>query len=310
MMTRAFLLALLPVIALAIYIDGQKYNPEVFEFTRASESSLVKVFPLVSKTLARDRQVRLYTKENLYEYVDGHAEFFITSGFKSLAVSGYQGNKEKTDDPPVVAEIYDMGSPEGALGVISKEAMGLNTFDGAWFIGYKSGNSVMFIKGPYYVKLNIFIKDGMKTLNALAKDISDNIGEIKTELPQFAKFPEAGGVKGSGGYVSGNYMGLDFMANVFTCKYKRDGKEFTAFLVAPENNKRFLSRMLSFYDETGVQVDSFLIDSAKVWEIQDKYEGVWSMARIGSEFIGVTGLEQNDDRLAFLKEIVAKGSEK
>ncbi|VAX16163.1 hypothetical protein MNBD_NITROSPINAE03-307 [hydrothermal vent metagenome] len=310
MITRAFLLALLPVIALAIYIDGQKYSPEVFEFTRASENSLAHFFPLASKTLARDRQIRLYTKENLYEYVDGHAEFFISSGFNSLAVSGYRDKKQKAGDPPVVAEIYDMGSTGGALGVISQEASGLDAFDGAWFIGYKSGKSVMFIKGPYYVRLNIFIKDGMKTLYLLAKDISDNIGEIKTELPQFTKFPEPGAVKGSGGYVSNNYMGLDFMTNVFTYKYKRGEKKFTAFLVTPENKKRFIERMLSFYDETGVQVDSFSIDSAKGWKIQDKYEGVWSMARVGSEFIGVTGLESDKDRLAFLKEVVAKGGEK
>lgn len=308
MITRAGLVALLPVIALAIYIDGQHYDPEVFDFDSASENPLTNFFPLTSGPLATVGQIRLYSKDNLYEYVNGHAEFFISSGFKSLAVAGYRGKKQKKGDPPVVAEIYDMRSPGGALGVISQEAKGLETFE-AGFLGYKSLKSVMFIKGPYYVKLNLF-SGGEKPLYALARDISDKLGEIETQLPQFAKFPKPGSVKGSEGFVSRNYLGLDFMVNVFTYEYKRKGEEFTAFLVAPENKERYIKEMLSFYDETGARVDSFSVDGANGWEIHDKYEGAWSMVRIGSEFIGVRGLEKSEERLAFLSEAVAKGRKK
>lgn len=304
MITRAALLALLPAIALAIYIDGQDYDPEVFDFARASHSSLNKFFPPASGPLAVGGQIRLYFKDNLYEYVNGHAEFFISSGFKSLAVAGYRDINIKDGDPPVVAEIYDMGSPEGALEVISQEAEGLKTFD-AGFLGYKSRESALFIKGSYYVKLSLF-SGGQKALLALADQISKSMGEIKTEFPQFAVFPEPDMVKGSEGYTSQDYMGLDFMANVFTHEYERNGERFTAFVAAPLNKERFIGRMLSFYDETEAQVDSFLVDGAKAWEIEDKYEGVWSMARIGSEFIGVRGLEKSEERLAFLKEAVAK----
>ncbi len=304
MKVRAGLLLLLPVIALAIYIEGQRYDPEIFDFSKTSGNALAKYFPSSSGNLTRKGPARVFTKENLYEYINGHAEFFISSGFNSLAVAGYGMKGEEADTPAYTVDIFDMGSPGGALGVISQEAKGLKTFEDG-FIGYKSRKSVMFIKGPYYVKLNLFSGD-RNALYALAKEISDGMGEIKTELPQFVMFPEPGAIKGSDGYVSRNYMGLDFMANVFTYQYKRSDKEFSAFLVVPKNKERFLERMLSFYDETGTRVDSFSVDGANGWEINDKYDGAWSMAQIGSEFIGVSGLAKSEERLAFLKEAVAK----
>lgn len=308
MITRAVLFALLPVVALAIYIDGQDYDPEVFEFDRASNIRLNKFFPLASGSLSKGGQVRVYSKDNLYEYVNGHAEFFISSGFKSLAVTGYRDINQKDGDPPVVSEIYDMGSPEGALGVISQEAKGLKSF-GVGFIGYKSRKSAIFVKGPYYVKLTLFSGD-RQALYALADEISKGMGDLKTELPQFAIFPESDAIKGSEGYVSRNYMGLDFMANVFTYQYKRDDNEFTAFLVSPNNNELYIKQMLSFYDTTEARVNSFSVDGADGWEINDKYEGVWSMVRIGSEFIGVNGLEDSQERLTFLKAAIARGAAK
>lgn len=308
MITKAVLFALLPAIALAIYIDGQDYDPEVFEFDRASNTRISKFFPLASGPLAIFGQVRLYSKDNLYEYVNGHAEFFISAGFKSLALVGYRDAKQKEGDPPIVAEIYEMGSPESALGVISQEAKGLKSFK-TGFIGYKSRKSVLFIKGPYYVKLNLFDGD-RRAMYQLASDISKSMGEIKTDLPQFARFPKSDAVKGSEGYASRNYMGLDFMVNVFTYDYERNGSQFTAFLVAPENRERYIKNMLSFYKGNDTQIDSFEIDGASGWEINDKYEGVWSIVGVGSEFIGVSGLENQEERLDFLKEAVGRGASK
>src|SRR5271169_3820288 len=104
---RLLLLGLLPLIAGILYFRGQKYDPALIDFKTASPQNVNE--PLVSpQTMQEPRTLPVnqavvhdiagfqnrgephhYTKENLYEHVDGHAEYFISAGFQGLTVTDY-----------------------------------------------------------------------------------------------------------------------------------------------------------------------------------------------------------------------------
>ncbi len=74
-LNRFVLLALLPLIVFLVYIEGQTYDPALIRFTSSDVSTGAEaaLFPREINGFSRSGVVRIYSKENLYEYVNGHA---------------------------------------------------------------------------------------------------------------------------------------------------------------------------------------------------------------------------------------------
>ncbi len=56
-----------------------------------------------------------YDKDNLYEYIDGGAELFLSYGFQEVFTRTYN----KPDQPDIVVDIFDMGTSYNAYGIFS-----------------------------------------------------------------------------------------------------------------------------------------------------------------------------------------------
>lgn len=303
MIARAGLLALLPVIALAVYLEGQSYDPDTLDFSKARETHAARLLPESAAGFTRNGPARVFTRDNLFEYVNGHAEFFISSGFKSLAVGEYGQGKAPGAPPVFAVDVYDMGSPANSFGVMTKEIGGARPVD-IGFMGYATGEAVAFIKGMYYVKIASFDKDA--DIGAFAKAVDQSMGDIPTRIARFDMFPEAGAAPRGRGFVRRDYMGLDFFSNVFEQKYERNGKSFTAFIATPDGGpEAFIAKAMSFYDDMGVPVDTFDVGGHPAWEIHDEYEGTWAMVKTGGDFAGVREIGDASERMAFLKELAA-----
>lgn len=308
MKIRAGLLILLPLFALAIYLEGQRYDPALLNFSKTPGTDLTAFLPASIGDLVRDGQVRLFTQENLFEHVNGHAEFFISQGFVALAVAGYKAKEAKAGMPAYLAEIYDMGTPENAFGVMSEESLEAEPED-IGFMGFRTDKTVMFIQGPYYAKIASF-SSGAESLT-IAAQLIRKMGDLKTVLPQFARFPENGALPEGRSFIRSDYMGLDFISNVFEQRYKRGEATFYAFLVEPQEGvQKFVADMLSFYEDLGTEVVPFEIGGARAWEIRDKYEGTWSLVMSGVSLIGAREMKDGEARNGFLTEVVEKGKKK
>lgn len=302
---RAGLLVLLPLFALAIYLEGQRYDPAMLDFSETPGTRLVAFLPASIGALVRDGPVRRFTQENLFEHVDGHAKFFLSAGFINAAVAGYRLEGDKPGMPAYSVDIYDMGTPENAFGVMSEEGLEAEP-ENIGFMGFRTDKTVMFIQGPYYVKITSF-GSGAESL-AIAARLSRNLGALKTSLAQFSRFPEEGAIPAGRSFIWSDYLGLDFLSNVFEQRYERRGRTFHAFLVEPkEGVERFVADMLSSYRDTGTEVVPFEVDGARAWEIRDRYEGRWSLVMSGAGLVGARGIEDGEARNGFLHEVVAKG---
>jgi len=88
-----------------------------------------------------------YKSRELFEYIDGAAELYLSYGFQNVTVRRF----EKAGQPPLTLELYKMDSSEDAYGVFSFERQ-----DEAIGIGQGSefgGGLLRFWKGKYFVSL-------------------------------------------------------------------------------------------------------------------------------------------------------------
>ncbi|MDY7032198.1 MAG: DUF6599 family protein, partial [Thermodesulfobacteriota bacterium] len=86
-----------------------------------------------------------YSPKNLFDYINGGAELYLSFGFKELYVARFHKDKA----PPFEVDLFDMGSSEDAFGVfrhdLEDEDVGIgqgSEYGGSW---------LRFWKGQYYV---------------------------------------------------------------------------------------------------------------------------------------------------------------
>lgn len=88
-----------------------------------------------------------FTPENLFDYINGGAELYLSYGFKSVLSRTYTN----ADRPEIIADIFDMGSSENAFGVFShsREIIDDTIGQGSQY----SHGLMLFWKDRYYVSI-------------------------------------------------------------------------------------------------------------------------------------------------------------
>jgi hypothetical protein len=88
-----------------------------------------------------------YNSKTLFDYIDGAAELYLAYGFQSLTVRRF----EKSGQPPIIVELYEMASSEDAYGVFSFERQDENVGIGQ---GSEFGGELLrFWKDKYFVSI-------------------------------------------------------------------------------------------------------------------------------------------------------------
>jgi hypothetical protein len=85
----------------------------------AGPAKMEKLLPIVSDWQLAE-EPKMYTPDNLYDYIDGNCELYFSYGFKSLVSASYKN--DKAPEQTVTVDIYDMGTSLGAFGVYSSQS--------------------------------------------------------------------------------------------------------------------------------------------------------------------------------------------
>jgi hypothetical protein len=190
-----------------------------------------------------------YEADNLWDYINGQADFFIDYGFVRVDTAEYRNDQESSS---VVLEVYQMGRPQEAFGIFAAER---TSEDRPLEIGggaYLGANLLSFWQGEHYVKLTTF-EEGPTTemlLTGLAKEISSRLpGEIR-ELVAFKLFPEDGRVEASERFIPKNFLGQPYLTNAFRVDYIHDGDQVQLFVVetgSPAEAQSYFNHLEDFY---------------------------------------------------------------
>jgi hypothetical protein len=120
-----------------------------------------------------------YNRDNLYDYIDGGAELYLSYGFIEMVNFTY----DRKDQPSLVVDIFDMGSSENAFGVFSYSR---ETIDSTYGQGsqYNPG-LLLFWKDRYYISIlaSPETSESRETVFRLASLIDNKIPK-RGPLPQ------------------------------------------------------------------------------------------------------------------------------
>lgn len=285
---RLLLLALLPLLAALLYWRGQHYDPALLDFKSAG-TTLSRFLPTEAENWRRAESVRLFGKENLYEYINGHAEYFLSAGFRSLAVAEY---RLPTDgkQPSAVVDLYDMGEPLNALGVLMDE-MGSGQPIQVGDMGFQANRGVGFIAGPYYVKLAAFA-DGLPLLTvalAVRQALQKSAGPSLERGALDGLFPNLGTVTTTR-FIKENYHGWSFLQRVVERGFQRsDGRVIQAFSVLGTlaQKRAWGEAFLIFFRQEGSVVTEIQVEGITILQIADRYEGDWILIPLERGWLGI-----------------------
>jgi len=168
--------------------------------------------------------------QNLYEYIDGAADFFVAYGFVLLEGTNYVSLSDVNDS--ITVDIYDMGEKLNAFGVFqSKRSKGAPSLD----IGtsaFGADGYLCFYKDKYLVEIFSFIKDEKRKSQDLnmARKVAEIIQGDTLPPVELSYFPEPEKIDGSERYIKGGILGHAFLDRGIICDYRIKDETVSAFL--------------------------------------------------------------------------------
>ena len=287
MIYRLLLLALLPVIALLVYVESRDYDPALIQFQQeALPSDPMEDFaPENIGPFVRMGSLRVFTRDNLWEYVNGHAEYYISQGFKRLAVGDYALGESEKDQSDALVAIFDMQKAIQAFGVFSDELTDEST---TLDTEIQTPQGVTFIKGPYLVKILMY--NDKASPDTIKDHISRQIGPETGQLNAFSGLPQIGGIAQTS-FFKESYRGLEFLNNVLERKYRINEKSCTIALFTedPIQIKTLTKTFVDFFQDSEIEYSTEEISGKKIYKISDPYEGDWVLMEHEKALLGVYG---------------------
>jgi hypothetical protein len=196
----------------------------------------------------------IYDADNLFEYINGSAELYLTYDFKEMGTSSYFDDQGRG----LTIDIYRHGDRNNAFGIYSQERPNPANYMEIGAQGYYDYGVLNFVRGSYYVKVAGYDLEEFdeEMLSAVAKIVSQRIGGKKDLPGVLACFPKDALVKNSEKFIAANFLGHGFLHSAFVAQYRSD-RSTTAngFVIAAADAAdadAMLESYLNFVKEKGV----------------------------------------------------------
>lgn len=201
----------------------------------------------------RSGPLKIFTKTNLFDHVNGAAPTYFEHGFSHVLVANYQ---QLTDSGKTLAvELYHMGSSLGAFGRYSTERDPSARFATIGAEGFLGGGSLVFWKGPLLIKMTAY-EDSPKIdrqLTALGKKIAARISGA-TKLPSaFTHFPGKGLIPHTERIEPRALLGHKFLGRGFEAEYRFGKDRATLFSAQYQSKEAALSAFKAIQSKYGEQ---------------------------------------------------------
>jgi hypothetical protein len=196
----------------------------------------------------------VYAADNLFEYINGSAELYLTYDFKEMGTRSYFDDQGRG----LTIDIYQHGDRNNAFGIYGQERPNPADFVEIGAQGYYDYGVLNFFRGAYYVKIAGYDLEEFdeEMLSAVAKIVSQRIGGTKDLPGTLACFPEDALVKNSEKFIAANFLGHGFLHSVFVAQYRSDrSTTASGFVIEAEDAAdadQMLESYLNFVTEKGV----------------------------------------------------------
>ena len=243
-------------------------------------------------------KVMQFTPENLYEQINGRAEYYLA--YDAIGATFASFDKSTDDSVFINLSIYDMGTPTNAFGVFSGERPLDATRLKLGRDAYHMGANHYILHGQYYIQVTA--ADNTDELQQVCMDLAEKVTDFLQDSGQpvwgLTALPETDRVPQSVQYFLVDALGLDFMRNTYAAKYYKGKSIVSIFLSqqdSPESARETFAKFKEHADLYGKIVDIISADGIELLscDMDGSYDVVFQK---GSLFAGVT--EVKDKGLA------------
>lgn len=244
------------------------------------------------KGFKKNTNYPVYTSENLWDFIDGAADTYLSYGFVDLHVAEYKKGKNV-----IKIEVYRQSSNTMAFGIYSTERSPSFRFLNLGSQGYVTGGATNFFKGNFYVKIRTFSKNEniLNSVQSLVIKVADMLTG-GTEMPQaISLFPGSGKKINEETYINESVLGHKFLNKAFKANYERDNDKFSIFILensSPEDAKKTIESYLS---ATGTQE---MDPNTSRYVIKDGYNGTIFLAWKENRIVLISGLSKDQSDIA------------
>lgn len=171
-----------------------------------------------------------YSPQNLYKYINGEADFYISYGFVSLVGANYSSGSESSDS--ITVDIYDMGEKLNAFGVFQSKRGRESSSLKIGAASFGADGYVVFYKDRYYVEILSFVEgEQRKTEHVImARKVAEKIQGGISPPYELSYLSEFGRIEGSERYVKGGILGHAFLDRGLICDYRIEDDVVSAFV--------------------------------------------------------------------------------
>lgn len=230
--------------------------------------------------------VIVYPADRVFEKIDGRDQTYQSFGLVCMANAIFD-SPDGADG--VDLEIYDMGSPERALGVFAQQHRGPKA-EYCDIEGAEATNLALQLAGwkdRFYIRIDRMNRkaaaaDEGALLVQVAAQVCAAIPEAPTGAELVAPLPDEGRVDHSAAYTMGSYMGYSGLADVRHARYASDERVVTLFVLSPEDPEGALNSVAAVEDaETALEN----VGDGGITFVRD-YIGAICIVRVGAYLVG------------------------
>lgn len=256
-----------------------------------------------------DGRAKVYTPQNLYEYIDGEAELYLSYGFKHLVTAFYR--KAGAKSTGLVVNVYRMGSLLDAFGIYSNYRSPSNEPLQVGAEGFADDSQLMYYQDRYFVQImgsGSPVPDRSAFVScaaAISKRLPPGAGK-PLEL-QFLAVP--GLVRGSEKYYPEGLLGQKFLGRGLTAEVTSREQPLRAVVVIADSHKALehaLAEYKNYLTKSGTTPTLTRERSGSVLHgIDPLYKGI-NFKQSGRYAVGVTGLSNSNEGQAAVDQLIKR----
>jgi hypothetical protein len=243
---------------------------------------------LIQGGIERSSEIRTYSGESLFEYIDGGAELYHDYGFVEVATANYsQGQVE------VIVDVYGFDTGDHAYGLYASFRPVDPEPVSSGAEGFSTSSTIDFVKGKYVVRVIGFDESAetKKLLESLASLIAVGLPGDDYLPRSFSLFPPDSIMAATDMVYAKSYLGHNFLTDVYARKYMVDSDSLTLFLTQDQDGEKFRRwTELGMMDGSAIPGDADLpFDEGRVFELEHPYYGTIICGLKGVYLLGAVG---------------------
>ena len=234
----------------------------------------------------------VYLPENLWDFINGAADAYLSYGFIDLHVAEYKKRKDV-----IKLEIYRQSDNTMAFGIYSSERSPSFHFMNLGSQGYNADGAINFFKGNFYVKIRTYSKDEKikKSAETLAHIVADMLPGGSKMPAELSLFPVTGKKVNEETYINESVLGHKFLNKAFKADYESGTDNFSIFIIDNNKPEELRKTVEDYLAATGSEpVES----EVGRYMIKDGYNGTIFLGWKDKRIVIISGLSKDQSEIA------------